>query len=156
MGQFSGKNAPSRTEHKSSDSQNSLTQPYLSGFFPPDSLEWEFLCPQTPRGQGVLTSMLLSKTLCRDAGCCSGFAGSCAALPLRGVLCGKEGEVGLQAPVTIGVVCQEGPAERRKAKNSNSGSPFSAHTRSSPPPEAMQMHSRFSPPQPFTQENPHP
>lgn len=88
--------------------------------------------------------MLLSKRLRRDSGCCSGLAGSCVALPVMGALWEKEGEARRQAHVRIGVIYQEGPAERKKAKNSNPGSPSSAPSRSSPPHEAVLIHSRFS------------
>lgn len=89
--------------------------------------------------------MLLSRRLCRDAGCCSGLAGRCVALPVMGALWGKEGEAWRQAPGRIGVVCQEEPAESRKARNSNPGSPSSAPTPSSPRPGGLHMHCRFSP-----------
>lgn len=88
--------------------------------------------------------MVLSRRLCRDAGCCSGLAGRCVALPVMGALRGKEGEAGRQAPVRIGVICQEEPAESRKARNKNPGSPSSAST-FSPPPGGLHMHCRFSP-----------
>lgn len=96
--------------------------------------------------------MLLTQRLCRDAGCCSGLAGGCVALSVTGALWGKEGEAGRQARVGIGVICQEGPAERSKAENSNPGSPSSAATRSSPPPEAMCVYSSSAPTAVYTRK----
>lgn len=147
-------------------SQKSLTQPRLQSFSAPASLGQEFWCPQTHRGQGVLTSMFLSKRLCRDARCCPGLEmpdaalGSLAAAlsSLCWMLCEERRELGCKllwesvSCVRRGQHTEAG----RKGKNSNPRSPFSAPTHSSPPPQPMHMPPRFSPPQPFPHINPHP